>query len=140
MRLNTYGEVELYTEVLIKKIKELTPAPDFVVGISRGGLIPAVIIATSLNLPLVCAYIDKQDNVYLDRAEWLKDKNVLIVDDATRTGLTLSKIQELVDAAGASYSFAAVLAKLDKATLLDKTLPEPIAVVHSNEDVLFPWD
>ena len=42
---------------------------DFIIGVSRGGLIPAALIATYLNKPLIAAYIDKQDNVYFDRGE-----------------------------------------------------------------------
>ena len=38
---------------------------DFVVGISRGGLVPSALIATKLDKPLVAAYIDRQDRVYL---------------------------------------------------------------------------
>ena len=48
---------------------------DFIVGMSRGGLIPAAMIATRLNKPLVAIYIDKKDNIYLDRKDWTEGKN-----------------------------------------------------------------
>lgn len=69
---------------------------DFIIGISRGGLIPAVWISTRLNKPLITAYINKKDDVFLDRGEWIKKKNVLIVDDVIRSGKTFNKIKEMV--------------------------------------------
>lgn len=73
----------------------------FVVGISRGGLIPAAFIATKLNKPLLAAYIDKQDNVYFDRTDWIQGKKVLLVDDVIRTGKTINKIRALIGLSGA---------------------------------------
>ena len=69
---------------------------DFVIGVSRGGLIPAVWIATHLNKPFVTAYIDKQDDVFVDRIEWIKGKSILLVDDVIRSGKTSYKIEQLL--------------------------------------------
>jgi adenine/guanine phosphoribosyltransferase-like PRPP-binding protein len=81
---------------LWKNRKVLEKEIDFVIGISRGGLIPAVWIATHLNKPLITTYIDKKDNVYIDRKEWIENKRVLIVDDVVRSGKTIKKIVNLV--------------------------------------------
>ena len=70
---------------------------DFVVGVSRGGLIPAALIATAMDKPLVTAYIDRQDNVYLDRADWIKRKRLLLVDDIVRTGSTFAKMHAMLE-------------------------------------------
>lgn len=80
----------------IHKNRDWLERIDFVIGVSRGGLIPAVWIATHLNRPLITAYIDKEDKVYIDRGEWIKDKNILIVDDTIRSGKTFTKINKLV--------------------------------------------
>jgi adenine/guanine phosphoribosyltransferase-like PRPP-binding protein len=69
---------------------------DVVVGVSRGGLIPAVFIATAIDKPLVTVYIDREDRVYLDRAAWIKSKRVLLVDDIVRTGSTFKKMLALL--------------------------------------------
>jgi len=81
---------------MVEKYEGIFMKTDFIIGVSRGGLIPATIIATSINKPLVTAYIDKQDNVYIDRIDWLKGKNVVIIDDIVRTGRTIKLIEDLI--------------------------------------------
>lgn len=80
----------------LRKQRENLNEIDFVVGISRGGLIPAALIATAIDKPLVAAYIDRQDRVYLDRGEWIKGKRILLVDDIVRTGKTFKKMLNLL--------------------------------------------
>ncbi len=72
---------------------------DLIIGVSRGGLIPATIIATKLDKLLLATYIDQENNVYLDKPEWVKGKKVLLVDDICRSGLTLSKIKNHIESA-----------------------------------------
>ena len=96
MKKVTYEEV---AEILDDLLKEPGPALseiEFVVGVSRGGLFPAMVASTALAKPLAIAYIDKQDSVYFDRTEWIFGKRVLLVDDIVRTGKTMGKIKELL--------------------------------------------
>ena len=62
---------------------------DFVIGVSRGGLVPAALLAARIDKPLAAAYINKHDEIFFDRPDWIKDKNVLVVDDVVRSGKTL---------------------------------------------------
>lgn len=111
---------ELLNNYLVDR-KRFLDDIDFVVGVSRGGLIPASWIATHLNKPLVVAYIDKQDNVYLDRGEWLKGQRVLVVDDTVRTGATIRKINALI------YPFT-------------KDVDNYFLLKDINNEISFPWD
>lgn len=114
---------------------ELIKDVDFIVGISRGGLIVAAIIATSLNKPLITAYIDKEDNVFLDRPDWLYGKKVLIIDDACRTGKTIMKIDALVVNAGATSIIKFVLYKHQKVENIEIN-----SIKEYTGSLLFPWD
>ena len=80
-----------------EKRKEELNKIDYVVGISRGGLIPAALLATKIIKPLIAAYINKQDVVFFDRTSWIRNKNVLIIDDICRSGKTLYKISKLIE-------------------------------------------
>ena len=107
---------------------------DFVVGISRGGLVPSALIATKLDKPLVAAYIDRQDRVYLDRGAWLKGKHILIVDDIVRTGKTFKKIEALVARHNPS--------SIQSFTLfcMVSSIVRPTWTTLTKTDRSFPWD
>jgi len=107
---------------------------DFIVGISRGGLFPAMHISTKLIKPLIAAYIDRQDNVYFDREEWTIGKNVLIVDDIVRSGKTLKKIKDLIMSKGVNEVETFTIFHLKNNTI------SPNYSAESDVDIEFPWD
>jgi hypoxanthine phosphoribosyltransferase len=81
----------IYSQIITSNI------PDYIVGVKRGGLIPAIALSHHLNKPLImmsCQLRDSQDNeVRLYEVEEIsRDKNILIVDDICDSGITLSKI------------------------------------------------
>jgi hypoxanthine phosphoribosyltransferase len=69
MKEVSYGEVAKIIEGLLTDFETAFEEVEFVVGVSRGGLFPAMVVSTALVRPLVVAYINKQDEVYFDRAE-----------------------------------------------------------------------
>lgn len=107
---------------------------DFVVGVSRGGLIPAALIATTLDKPLVAAYIDRRDRVYLDRGAWIRGKRLLLVDDIVRTGKTFGKITRLLERHRP--------AKIQSFTLycLNRAAARPTWTKLISADRKMPWD
>ena len=130
MRLKLYD-----VENLINRVNLENNDFDFVVGISRGGLIPAALLATKLNKPLASTYIDKQNNVYLDRKDWVFNKKVLLVDDICRSGTTLKLMKSFLEKSGVT----------DIKTLTLYCLPhsqfQPDFVLgKTNENICFPWD
>lgn len=71
--------------------------PDYIVGVKRGGLIPAIKLSHMLNKPMImmsCQLRDSNiDDIKLLEAESLpKNQNILVVDDICDSGITLSKI------------------------------------------------
>lgn len=71
--------------------------PDYIVGISRGGLLPAVMISHYLDIPMKPLQVSLRDNQEcvsdLGMAEdAFNGKNILIVDDINDQGTTLNWI------------------------------------------------
>lgn len=87
--------------------------PDYIVGLTRGGLIPAVIMSNTLNIPMHTLKVNLRDHVEGSESNlWMaedafgyggsfedkpvideyKQKNILIVDDINDTGATLDWI------------------------------------------------
>ena len=82
---------------LVHQIKKSQWAPDYIVGVKRGGLIPAIKLSHYFNKPMImmsCQFRDNKDHqVKLLEAENLeKDSKILIVDDICDSGITMSQI------------------------------------------------
>jgi len=98
-------------EDIIKRIKAIryNPKLDLVIGIGKGGIVPAYLVARHLCLPLDFIWINfrNEDNIPSRKHPILikkyvpkvKGKNILLVDDVLRTGNTLWEAkQHLLDA------------------------------------------
>lgn len=133
-----------WTEIIDKTLhlassyKESIKVSDFIIGMSRGGLIPAAIIATKYNKPLVAAYIDKHDHVYIDKQDWLWDKNLLIVDDICRSGLTLNKVAQ--KARTITFGKVRTLTLYNVESYNKPAHINPVITTPTKIDVKFPWD
>jgi hypoxanthine phosphoribosyltransferase len=117
---------------LLKKI-------DFVIGVSRGGLIPAALLSSAIDKPLATAYINKFDQIFFDRAAWVKGKNVLVVDDIVRSGKTLWLLQNYLkeNIQSESLSFFTLFKVIP---LLKKHYEMSIFSQEVNHNMVFPWD
>ena len=114
-----------------------------VIAITRGGLVPAAIVARELNVRLietVCveSYNDtRQGELRLlkgvtESIVKLGGKGVLIVDDLVDTGKTAKVVRELLPGA----HFATVYAKPMGRPLVDTFITE----VSQDTWIYFPWD
>src|SRR5579859_291414 len=84
--------------------------PDLIVGLQRGGLIPAVMLAHHLDLPLLLAlqvrstasdaiYAQKREpmiEVY-ERLSTLGGRDVLVADDVAGSGATMREVRRLLE-------------------------------------------
>jgi uncharacterized protein len=72
--------------------------PDYVVGITRGGLLPATMISHYLKIPMYSLKVSLRDDSDLPESNlWMAEdayngKNILIVDDMNDSGATLKWI------------------------------------------------
>ena len=116
-----------------------------IVAITRGGLVPAAIIARELGIrtiETVCiaSYHEYKDQGELDiikgiNAEMVKTdggRNVLVIDDLTDTGATAKKVREMLPNA----HIATVYAKPTGVPMADTFVTE----VSQDTWIYFPWD
>ena len=113
-----------------------------IVSITRGGLVPAAIVARELNLRLIdtvcCSTYDrmargaKVEILKGTSAEQDKGEGWLIVDDLVDTGVTARAVRALLPEA----HFATVYAKPAGRPSVDSYITE----VSQDTWILFPWD
>jgi xanthine phosphoribosyltransferase len=115
-----------------------------IVCITRGGLVPAAIIARELDIRLIETVCVASYHDYLEQGDLrvLKEitpdllknegKDVLIVDDLTDTGKTASVVRAMMPQA----HFATVYAKPKGRPMVDTFITE----VSQDTWIYFPWD
>lgn len=135
-----WDDFHQHTKELCQKIKASGEYSQ-IIAISRGGLIPAGIIAYELNIRNSQAInISSYDNGYSRRADEqielaidakMVDERTLIVDDLSDSGRTFKILREIYPQA----KYVAVYAKEKGAPMVDvfsKLMPD--------EWIVFPWD
>ena len=121
-----------------------------VIGVSRGGCIPATIISHKLDIPMIAINISTRDNIAElipnfpigdgDGVNYIDQYRFLIVDDINDTGYTFKRLREVMSHRGARY--------VDYAVLIDNE-PSDFDVHYSAEKInkdkdprwiVFPWE
>lgn len=133
----TWADFHRDTKALAWHLKSKGPF-DAIVAITRGGLVPAAIIAWELDIRLidticVVSYHDKQQ----EEAEILKSlspdqKRILVVDDLVDTGKTAKIVRKMLPDA----HIAAVYAKPEGRSTADTFVTE----VSQDTWIIFPWE
>ncbi len=126
---------------------------DHIVGISRSGLVPAVMLSHHLGVRPLSAinimrtlndeiYAEKTDPQYgeMQDLKHLREKNVLLIDDIVGTGLTLRKATELLKLAGCRPTTATLVVNQENLGDVDPAQVVDIvgSIVHGW--VVFPWE
>ena len=115
--------------------------PDVVVGLTRGGLVPAVQLSHMFNVPLIPLNISLRDrkcvDVPFDYEQIEQYQHPLVVDDINDSGSTLRKVLEMIGPFPGS--FAALLSK-DSSEFECTYSGELINTHKDNEWIVFPWE
>ena len=96
----TWSDVESQTQEILRQITLSKWQPDYVVGLTRGGLVPANLISQYLEVPMECLKVSLRDNSSPSESNlWMAEdgyegKNILIVDDINDSGATLNWIKK----------------------------------------------
>ena len=112
----SWEEVEGLIKDLILDIKLKNIKFDKIHGLSRGGLIPAVILSHKLSIP------------YTNQI----DENTLVVDDICDSGETLSKLTTQYKVKTATLHYKPIISKYTPTAYADS--------IYSDKWVIYPWE
>ena len=138
----SWEELHRDTRILCQSLLDLGRSFDGLIAITRGGLIPAAIVARELDIRLVdtvCAFSyagaqgqDQSDQVRVLKRASGDGEGMLLIDDLVDTGQTASVIRGMLPKA----FFATVYAKPEGRRLVDLCVRE----VTQDTWIRFPWD
>jgi len=101
---HTWQDTESQTQEILRQIHVDAWRPDYVVGLTRGGLVPANLISQYLGCRMETLKVSLRDGGEAESNLWMSEdafghnmeqpKNILIVDDINDSGATLNWIKE----------------------------------------------
>lgn len=133
----SWDELHRNARALAWRLHELGPFQG-IVAITRGGLVPAAIVARELDVRLVdTVCVASYDHKSQGKTEILKSldsdgEGWLIVDDLVDTGTTAKVVRDMLPKA----HFATIYAKPAGRPMVDTFITE----VSQDTWILFPWD
>jgi hypoxanthine phosphoribosyltransferase len=96
----TWQDIERQTQEILRQLQRDAWMPDYVVGLTRGGLVPANLISQYLEVPMETLKVSLRDDTSQPESNlWMAEdafeqKRILIVDDINDSGATLNWIKE----------------------------------------------
>lgn len=93
----TFDDVKGLTSEIIRQMALISYRPSIVVGISRGGLLPATLLSQYFRVPLIPLSYSNRDHVFCEDLDMFNSRisiydKVLIVDDINDSGKTFNSL------------------------------------------------
>ena len=119
----------------VSKIK-----PDIIVGITRGGLLPALHLSHHLERPMMTIQWQTRDASKCEHNKELqsmidKGKTVVFVDDINDTGRTFSEISKAYHCSRPNVHFVSLVSKTETLYPANAALS-----LHDERWIVFPWE
>ena len=125
-------------KALSRRLHDLNRTWKGIVAVTRGGLVPAAIIARELDIHLI-------DTICITSYDWQNQGESTILKSMDGDGEGLLIIDDLVDTGGTAKIVRQMLPRAYFATVYAKPAGKPLVDAHVTEVsqdtwILFPWD
>ena len=131
-----------------KLVEDVDWKPDFIIGIGRGGLVPAVFLRHAIGLPTLSVDYSSQVKDFADEplvklaARTREGERLLFLDDINDSGRTITHLRNALAAAGAvegSVRFAMLIDNVSSAERIDYSA-RTIDRAVTKDWFVFPWE
>jgi hypoxanthine phosphoribosyltransferase len=152
----TYEMVHNCVQHLAAKLSISSFKPDYIIAIGTGGFIPARILKSFIDVPILCINLSHYDDESLNTGiktiqmihknspehDIIRNKNVLIVDELDDTCSTLLHVVDMITQLGPKELGVAVLHNKVKTKVGE--LPESVHYFYSKQVpdkwIVYPWE
>lgn len=126
-----------YMQEIKALVKKITYKPDIIVGIARGGIIPAVLCAQSMGVKdMYCLKVRREGTkrkIIADVGTDVRNKKILVVDEMQETGRSMDTIKNYLKKKGAKVKTAC--------PIMPHTSPKPDFYLREVKEVqTFLWE
>ena len=146
-----YSYQDIHKLIKVGSLRLKNFKPDYIVAVAGGGLIPARILRTFINVPIISLTISfyNQHNQIMDvpkilqwvDKEIIKGKNILIVDEVDDTRKTLSYLVEFFKENSKKLGVFVVNNKIKEKVY---KIPNDVLYISCRENtdiwINYPWD
>ena len=137
---------DIYKDIVSDSFK-----PDLIIGLTRGGLVPATILSHKFDVPMDTIKLSLRDHISkggLYKDYGLPQANILIVDDINDTGATIKHLKEVWEHNLMTNWYELWHKKVRFATIVDNVSSQArvdyryITINKAEEDVwiVYPWE
>ncbi|MFY9457606.1 MAG: phosphoribosyltransferase family protein [Candidatus Spechtbacterales bacterium] len=146
MKKLSWEDIENITDELANKIKASGFRPDYIIGVTTGGLIPLYFLVKKLDIDNILTVSassyekDKQKELkitYLPEVN-LKGKNLLLIDEITETGVSLKGVSDAIISKYQPNELKTATLGVNKDKC--KFYPDFYVVIEEGEWIVFPWE
>jgi hypoxanthine phosphoribosyltransferase len=135
-------------EAVAQRLLEGGWRPDFLVGIGRGGLVPAAFLSHRLDIAMLSVDISSGEPGFAGElleklgAKIQSGERLLIVDDINDSGTTIASLRAALEAQGADEARLRVAVLIDNVSSRAKTeyWSRRIDRRHDKRWFVFPWE
>jgi len=143
----SWADIEGLTQDIIRQVTVAGNKYDYVVGLTRGGLTPAVLVSQYLDIPMHTLKVSLRDHQEHEENWWMeedvtKGKHVLVIDDINDTGATINQIVHdwrLTNLLNHNVDFAVLINNEASKATVDYSAVD-INKHENNVWIVFPWE
>ena len=137
----SFEDMQAGAYALATKIVESGYKPGIIVGLSRGGLVPAVMLSHILDVGMIPFSLSLRDNTSIRHEFDLLDGfgNILVVDDINDSGNTIGIIKDLSKHLTTKINFAVLINKSESNSKVEYYGKTVNTKLHDYWYV-FPWE
>ena len=139
-------QVNSYILNIIRQMYKDNFRPDYIVGIARGGLVPAIKLSHYLDIPMYA--LNKEESNFWMAEDALEGTHILVIDDINDTGNTIKALKNDWASSHGEWDKIFNVGNVKFAVLINNEASEvevnysgySINKVENPEWCVFPWE